>query len=57
MTMDQLIEQLAIEMHNDVSCPTPFYQHNDYSKEAWRQQARIAIEFLRRHKDEILGYS
>lgn len=52
--MDELIEKLAIAFHDDTKCPHPFSSHTDRSKDEWRSQARIAIEFIRQHKSEFL---
>ncbi len=53
--MDELIEKLAIAMHDDVPCPHPFYSHTEKSKAAWRQQAKLAIEFLQAHRAEFFA--
>lgn len=43
--MDELVEQLAVYLHEKTECPMPWDQHSAESKGAWRNLARISIEF------------
>ncbi len=46
--MDGLVERLAIALHDNTDCEHPFYSHTEASQESWRQQARLAIDFIKR---------